>query len=265
MGLKGNFWIIFLLGSSPFYFSPVLSQNLSFHRNVFKSGEELKYIIRYGFLKGGEANLKVVSTNQNYQGKPSIHFLATGRTSGAFDIFYKVRNQYESYIDPETFLPLSYSENIQENKYVRAGTTDFDYSKKEAKNKSGHFAISAWTRDILSVYYFARSVDVSQLNIGDKLTFNYFMENAVYPMDIVYLGKETISSPTGNYQCLKYSPSLEPGRIFKKESKMYIWISDDDNHIPIKAKADILVGSVVLELKEFKNINKPLNQVKDQD
>jgi len=231
----------------------------------FQSGEELKYIVRYGFIRGGEATLQVLSTHQDYQGHPSIHFLATGRTSGTLDIFYKVRNQYESYIDPNTFLPYAYSENIHENSYSRSGKTDFDYSKMQAHNGKGNFSITDLTRDIVSSYYYARSIDISGLKPGDKLTFYYFLEEKVYPMEIVYLGREKVESSLGTFYCLKYSPSLEPGRIFRKDSKMYLWITDDNNHIPIKAKADILVGSVILELKEYKNLIKPLKPIKAED
>ncbi len=238
-----------------------LAQTLPFHQNIFKEGEELTYVIRYGFIKGGEATLKIVRMNEEYRGRSSIHFVANGKTSGTFDIFYKVRNRYESYIDPNTFLPFAYMEDIHENKYTRSGTTEFDYHKKQATNKSGQFPISEWTRDIVSSYYFARSIDLSKIKVGDNLSFSYFLENGVNPLNILYLGKEIVNSPTGKYECLKFSPSLESGRIFKKDSKMFIWISDDENHIPIKAKADILVGSIILELKDFKNLIKPLNVV----
>jgi len=232
---------------------------------VFESGEELNYIVRYGFIRGGEASLKVLSTHQDFQGKSAIHFLASGRTSGALDIFYKVRNQYESYINPETFLPFAYSENIKENSYTRSGTTTFDYAKKEAQNKKGSHPITEFTRDIVSSYYFARSIDISGLKIGESIKFNYFLEDSVYPLEIVYLGREKVNSPLGWFYCLKYSPSIEPGRIFRKDSKMYLWITDDENRIPIKAKADILVGSVILELKDYKNLLKPLNPIKEKN
>lgn len=258
------FWIRSIL----LIFSPswIFSQSLgSFSHSVFESGEELNYIVRYGFIRGGEASLKVVNTQQDFKGKKAIHFLATGRTSGVLDIFYKVRNQYESYIDPNTFLPIAYSENIHENSYTRSGITYFDFDKKEALNKTGAHAITEFTRDIVSSYYFARSMDISSLKIGEKVSFQYFLEDGVYPLDIVYLGKEEVDSPQGRFLCLKYSPSIEPGRIFRKDSKMYLWITDDANRIPIKAKADILVGSIILELKSYKNLIKPLVPLKKQD
>ncbi len=266
-GVMSFLWIVLIFFNSTFSKAQFLESNTphgalvpiekSSH-SFFRSGEELDYVVRYGFIKGGEATIRVLSTRQNFEGKSTIHFQATGKTSGAFDIFYKVRNQYDSYIDPETFLPYAYSENIKENSYTRVGTTVFDYSKKVAQNKNGHFSIQTWTRDILSSYFFARSIDLTQLKIGDKLDFSYFLEDSIYPMRIVYLGKEKVNSPTGTYNCLKFSPSVEPGRVFKSDSKLFFWITDDENHIPIKAKADILIGSVVLELKAFKNLMKPM-------
>jgi hypothetical protein len=254
--------IFFLFLSSASLFAQIGKNALI--NPVFESGEELNYTIRYGFIKGGEASLKVVSTHEDFKGKSSVHFLATGRTSGGLDIFYKVRNQYDSFIDPVTFLPYAYVENIRENSYTRSGTTYFDYIKREATNKKGFHPITEYTRDILSSYYFARSMDISGLKMGEKVTFYYFLEDGVYPLDIVYLGKEKVNTSLGHFNCLKYSPSIEPGRIFRKDSKMYLWITDDENRIPIKAKADILVGSIILELKDYKNILKPLVADKTQ-
>jgi len=226
-----------------------------FLKPFFKQGEVLQYAIKYGIFKCGEANLSVLSTDMDYNGKKAIHFTATGQTSGTFDIFYKVRNRYDSFIDPKTFLPYTYKENIRENSYKRSGAAEFDFEKKEVKSPKGLIPIKPDTRDIVSAFYFARSLDLSNVNQGDVIDIDYYLEGEVARLKITYEGKEEISTPMGTFSCFKFSPSVKAGRIFRKDSKMYLWITADANRVPIRAKAEILVGTIIMDLKGYSNLN----------
>jgi phage gp29-like protein len=53
------------------------------------------------------------------------------------------------------------------------------------------------------------------------------------------MGKETIKTNLGKIECIKFSPSIRPGRIFRKNSRLYLWISNDANRIPVKAQAEV--------------------------
>ncbi len=86
---------------------------------VFQPGEELKYKLRYGLFTAAEASLKVEDTDVKFDNKPVYHLIAQGKTSGTFDVFYKVRNRYDSYIDKSDLSPYLYTEAIQESKYTR--------------------------------------------------------------------------------------------------------------------------------------------------
>ena len=79
-------------------------------------------------------------------------------------------------------------------------------------------------------------------------SMNYYLTNAISKVDITYVGKERIQTSLGYVNCLKFSPSIQPGRIFRKNSKLYLWITDDGNRIPVKAHVEIIIGSVVVEL-----------------
>lgn len=239
--------------------SSVLAQKSPrFLKPFFKQGEVLQYAIKYGIFKCGEANLSVLSTDMDYNGKRAIHFSATGETSGTFDIFYKVRNRYDSFINPKTFLPYTYKENIRENSYKRSGVAEFDYEKKEVRSTKGLIPIRADTRDIVSAFYFARSLDLSNVNQGDVIDIDYYLEGEVARLEITYVGKEEISTPMGTFPCFKFSPSVKAGRIFRKDSKMYLWITADANRVPIRAKAEILVGTIIMDLKGYTNLNTTL-------
>jgi hypothetical protein len=49
------------------------------------------------------------------------------------------------------------------------------------------------------------------------------------------------------------------GTIFKSGEALYIWITDDKNHLPILVEAKILVGSVKALFKGAENLRNPFS------
>lgn len=227
---------------------------------VFKVGEELKYRLRYGFVTAAEATLSVKSSDLKFDNKPVYHLLAEGKTSGSFDIFHKVRNRYNSYIHQTELTPFFYSETIRESSYRRNDKARFHQDEKKVVTNKGTFLSSAaQTFDIVSAYYFARSLDLSDIKVNKSFKMTYFLNHGLADLEITYLGKERVKTNMGYFNCLKFNPSIQAGRIFKDDSKLYLWITDDDNRIPVKAQVEILVGTVTMELTGAKGLKYPLN------
>lgn len=227
---------------------------------VFKIGEELSYKLKYGFFTGAEATIKV-EDGKKISGHPTFHITANGKTAGTFDIFYKVRNQYETYIDQETLLPYFYTENRREGSYRHSDNVTFDQVGNKVTADKGIFPFKGDVFDFVSAYYFARNIDVSKLKIGERFDMKYFLEDAVQTLTITYLGKEQVKTNFGTFNCLKFNPTIIPGRIFRKDSKLYLWITDDNNRIPVKAHVELIVGSVNMELTGAKGLKYPLNPI----
>lgn len=241
-------------------FSTSFAQKLDYlDSSTFKEGETLTYKLKYGFLTAAEAKLRVLSSDVKFDNRSTYHLLVEGSTSGTFDIFYKVRNRYDSYIDRENYSPYLYTENIRENKYRRSDKARFYQDEKKIVAKKGVFKSTvSQTFDLVSAYYFTRNLDLSDMKVGDKFTINYFLDDEVTPLTIQYFGKETIKTELGKIRCLKFSPSIKPGRVFRKGSRMYLWISDDLNRIPVKAQAEVVVGSINMEITSAKGLVAPL-------
>ena len=225
---------------------------------VFKAGELLRYRFRYGFITAAEATLKVKDTDVKFDNKAVYQLTAEGRTAGTFNVFYKVRNRYDSYVDRTDLVPYLYTENIHEASYRRNDKARFYQREKKIVTNKGNFKGDGQTFDIVSAYYFARSLDLSKVKVGDRFTMDYFLDDGVTDLHIQYVGKERVKTPMGTFNCLKFSPSIQPGRIFRKDSKLYLWITDDNNRIPVKAQVEILVGSVTMELTDASGLKYPL-------
>lgn len=238
------------------------AQSLPFlTESSFKAGEELKYRLRYGMLSAAEAVLKVNDSKLKFSSPHAYQLSANGKTTSAFSMFFAVDNRYDSYIDSKTYLPYFYTENIREGKYRRTDVVRFDHRNRVVEGNKGKFSSPvAQTFDLLSAYYFARNLDLSTIKKGESFRLTYFLNDEVATLGIQYLGVETIKTNLGTIECLKFSPEIKPGRIFRKDSRLYLWVTNDGNRIPVKAQVEILVGTVTLELIQAKGLKYPLGK-----
>lgn len=229
-----------------------------FKLGAFQIGEKLRYTARYGFIHAAEVTFEVQESKKEINGKKPLHFVASGRTTPSFDWFMKVRHRYDSYVDQKELLPMQFTESVREGKYKRDSYANFDQKGNKIIASKGTFVSDDVTFDILSMYYFARCLDLRNVKVGEIIKMKYFLDDGIYPLDIEYLGKETIKTESGKFECIKFSPALQPGRVFRKDSRMYMWITNDANRIPVKVEVEILIGSVVLELEKFDGLKNPI-------
>jgi len=252
---------VFALAFTCFCLNSVFAQNLTIKSDpVFKIGEKLSYRLKYGFFTAAEANIMVEGSETKFDGQPVYHIIAEGKTAGAFDVFYKVRNRYETYVDQTTLIPYFYAENRHESNYKHSDKVTFDHTTNKITAAKGVYPFTGKVFDFVSAYYFARCIDISKIRIGEKFDLQYFLEDGVHILSITYVGKEKADCSMGTFNCLKFNPTIIPGRIFKKDSKLYLWITDDNNRIPVKARVELIVGSLTMDLTGAGGLKYPLGK-----
>jgi hypothetical protein len=118
------------------------------------------------------------------------------------------------------------------------------------------------TQDMISSFYAARVLDFSNAKPGDVFSVDSFVDKEHWPMNIRFIGRETINTDIGKVRCLVFRPVVQKGRVFKKDEDLKVWISDDSNHIPIRAEAKILIGSIKLDIISAVNTVSPIAKSK---
>ena len=225
---------------------------------VFKKGEWLRYKMSYsGFLKAGNATLSVDTDTIN--GKEVFHVTGKGWTTGVIKWFFKVEDNYQSYFDPKTIQPYVFKRNINEGGYTINREIKFNYQSKKAtvldfKLQTSETIDIDNVQDMMSAFYFLRNQDVSKLKTGDEIALDMFMDSEIYPFKLVFLGEELLKTRFGKINSLKFRPMVQAGRIFKENESVTIWITADENKIPIKLKASLAVGSLRAELDAYKGL-----------
>lgn len=254
--MKKYFLLILVCG----YLNALFAQEITkTSEPVFKAGEKLSYKMKYGFFTAAEANIRVEDSPTKFEGQPAYHIIAEGKTAGTFDVFYKVRNRYETYVDRTTLMPYFYAETRRESSYRHTDKVTFDHDKNTITAAKGTFPSVGKVFDFVSAYYFARCIDVTKIHVGQKFDLQYFLEDGIHILSITYVGREKVKCSMGTFNCLKFNPTIIPGRIFRKDSKLYLWITDDNNRIPVKAHVEVVVGSLTMDLTAASGLKYPLN------
>ena len=127
------------------------------------------------------------------------------------------------------------------------------------------FAVQKYTQDILSAIYFARTINYDKYSPGDKIPFSLFLDNTLYSVYIKYLGKEVIKTKLGTFKAIKIAPLLIKGTIFKDGDKMEVWVSDDDNHVPLRVSSPIIVGSIKADLMGYDDLRNAFGSMVSED
>jgi len=261
--------IIFWFSICTAFVSNILLENLPAEKpkvllnNAYSHGERLEYRVHYGFVNAGESVMTVSDQLYRINGKPCFRIEVTGRTVGSFDLFLRIRNSWGTYVDTNQFLPQKSFRSIQEGKYNRMEETYFDYDKKlarmEVKEKQPVLVkIPDLLQDMVSGYYSLRLQEYKSLNNGDTLFLKGILEDQIYDFKIRYMGRYWLKTKYGHIRTILLKPVMPNNVLFAGENAISLWISDDANKIPLKCKADLVVGAVELDLKGMSNLRHPL-------
>lgn len=240
---------------------PVTAQDKfrTIKNEAFKAGEILQYRIHYGFMDAGEAVLEVKEQLQPMGTRKCYHVVGTGKTKGAFDWFFKVRDRYESYIDTESLMPWVFIRRVDEGGYTINQNVTFNHYKNTATSDKLTIPVPDYIQDLVSSFYYARTLDFTNATIGDVFPINAYLDDEVFAMNIKFVGREKIKTNFGTFNCIKFRPMLLEGRVFKEEEGMTVWVTDDKNRIVVRAEAEILVGSIKMDLKGYSGLANPLS------
>ena len=235
------------------------------HNTAFLAGETLTYKVLYKlanvYVGAGEAVF--TNTLEHMNGKDVYHVVGDGKTYSFYDKFYRVRDRYETYIDTATLQPLKFIRNINEGGYKTYENVTFVKATNTAITTEGVYKVPSCIQDVLSAIFYARNIEWGRLKPGDKVPFDMFLDRQVYHLYIRYLGKETIRTKYAKFRTIKFKPLLIKGTIFEGGEKMTVWVSDDPNHIALRVESPISVGSVIVDMINYKNLRHPLSSLVD--
>jgi hypothetical protein len=238
---------------------------------AFEAGELVKYHAYYnwGFIwiNAGHVSFSVDATTVDKS--PAYHLKAHGATYNSYDFLFKVRDTFETKVDTLHLEPFEFKRITNEGSYHANYHYLFDRNKRQIhasiqKEKTAkRDTVLHWKScsfDLLTMVYKARNIDYSLYKVNEKIPIRMVVDGEIHDIYIRYLGKETIKNRDGRkFKCLKFSPLLVEGTIFKSGEDMTVWVTDDANRIPIIVEAKILIGSVKAVFVDATNTRHPMS------
>ncbi len=226
---------------------------------AYDVGEWFKFRIHYGIVTAGYATLEVKEAT--IKNKKVFHAVGTGYTTGMSRMFFKVNDNYESYFDKITGKPYQYVRQIDEGGYTKNQEGFFNQDKntilvKDYKNNNEKtFNTSENIQDIISTFYYLRNhPNINKLKVGESIVVDMFFDEESTKFKLKYIGDEDLDTKFGTIPTMIFKPLVQSGRVFKEQESLTVWISDDDNKLPVRIKANLAVGSIKADLESFKGL-----------
>ena len=236
---------------------------------AFKAGEWFKFRIHYGIFNASYATIEL--REAEWDGQPAFYAKGIGRTTGLARLFFKVDDYYSSYFTKDDNRPLHFIRNINEGGYKKHLKIDFDHLKKQAtvidikKETTGIYNTDPDIQDLISfVYYLRKQLDVDAIKKDEFVVVNLFFDSENYAFKFKFVGIETIKTKFGKVKTLKFRPYVQSGRVFRSSESITLWVSSDDNKIPLRLQADLSVGSIIADLDAFKGLINPFEIVVEE-
>ena len=234
--------------------------------SAFKEGEKLKFKLHYGWINAGTAELGIEERLSTLNDRNCYRIIGTGKTKKSFDLFFTVRDRYETFIDVESIMPWRFVRDVNEDGYIIKRDISFDQINNTAQCKFDKtntlYDLPSNVQDMISSFYYARcAIDFTDIQVGDFYIIPIFMDYEMYPLRITYTGKENVKTSAGKFRCLVFKPAVQEGRIFEDDEDLTIYVSDDANKMPVQVKADVLIGSIKLSLTDFSGMRNPINSL----
>lgn len=237
-------------------------------QSSFGRGETLRYRVHYGFINAAEATVETSGRLERVHERPCYQASVSGRTTGSFDYFLRVRDKWSSYIDTASILPLRAIREIAEKSYRKKETVEFDHVHDLAevldhkKNRRTTVKIPNNAQDLVSGFYFLRTVNYDRLKPGDVVKVPGFLEGDSYVLEVTFKGREITETKAGNIRTIKLTPKMPANKLFQGENAISVYLSDDKNKIPVLFKAEMFVGSIKVDMYRAEGLKSRLNIVK---
>ncbi len=237
----------------------------------FQDGEEIVYIVYYnwGFVwvPAGEVKFSVTERDS------TICFDVIGKSFSSYDNVFKVRDFYSSEVDNKTFLPKTFRRDVEEGKYIRFDSITFDqkagkvveyFGKTRERAKKFEFEVEKAVHDMVSIIYQVRSIPIQTMQAEEKIPVSFFFDKELFNLNIKFSGKKTKKiKDLGKVDAFLLQPELIDSYVFSEGDLMDIWVSDDDNRIPLMIESPISVGSVKAVLRSAKGLKEQKQYVEE--
>lgn len=234
-----------------------LFQYRKIRNDAFTVGERLVFDVNYGFITAGEA-VMAIPAYDSIAGRKVYRVQFSVNSLPSFSWIYRVEDRYLTYIDVDAIAPLKFEQHIREGTYKRDFIAEFDQLSRIARTSEGQYPIPEYVHDIMSAFYYVRTMDFTGMKTGDGVMLSNFYKDKTHDLMVRFLGRQTLEVEAGTFNTIVVEPLVKEGGLFKSEGRIVVWLSDDERKIPVRVNTKVVVGSIDTELKSYSGLVGPL-------
>lgn len=227
--------------------------------SAFGYGEKLTFNVGYKFIIAGTATMQIGQRPASVGGRPCYEVAFDVTTTPNFDKVFRVRDRYRTYIDQDGVFPWRFEQTVREGKYSRDFSANIDQRSHVAKTTEGSFRVPPFVHDILSAFYYVRTLNLGSMSKGQSFQLQNFYGKQAYELRVKVLGKDRVKVDAGTFDCVVVEPLVQEGGLFKSEGRIIVWLSDDALKIPVKVSAKVPVGAIEGRLKSYSGLRGALS------
>lgn len=247
-----------------------LEEELAFH-----AGERMDFILHYkwGSINADVGTATVTLDSLTFNGQKAFRCTAVGKTKKFYDVFFKVRENFSSWFTRDGLRPLKFTRDTYEGGYEARNTYLYKWDAAEPHiaadvytskmgQKSMQLPLTPCTYDLPALFFFARNMDIENVEPGKRYPMTFAIDEEVYNVYFILHGRETIKvKGLGTVKTIKFAAKLLEGEVFKGEEDMTIWVSDDENRLPVCFEAPLLVGVAAGRMSGYDGLKSPFTSL----
>lgn len=243
---------------------------------AFKGGESLSFVIHYkwGGINSDVANATVKLDTTTLNGVPVFHSRVFGKTARFYDLFFKVREDFQSWFTRDGVVPVKFYRDSREGGYYSVNRYEYMWEPEENKHiraeietsrrplRNEELPLSGCTYDLPSLFYMARNMNFSKVKPNVKYPMTFAIDDDIYNVYFIWLGREKkYIKGIGTVKTMKFAAKLIAGDVFGSGQDMFVWITEDENRIPVYFLAPIRVGVASGWLTGWENLKYPFDSI----
>lgn len=243
-----------------FLLALLFSVTINAQNTAFDAGEKLTYTASYNMsgILNDIAQVTLETTSIKTSKATLMRLKCTATTYSKWDSFFKIRDLYESYVNPKTLTPYLYKRDINEGGYFKKMKYNYNHktntiksvqTKRNNRVENKTFKINPGSKDIVTTLYNLRLINYDGMTIGQRKTITVIFDRKETKAQITFLGKETINTAIGRKECYKIALDSNESDVLKGSNSNVLWLTADSNKVMVYGKFKIPVGNGELKIK----------------
>ncbi len=246
---------------------------------AFGPGEKMEFVLHYkwGAINTDVGLASVSLDTLTYNGQKAFRCSAFGKTTRMFDLFFKVREDFDSWFTRDGLRPLKFTRDTYEGGYEARNTYYYNWNLSEPvinadiyTSKGGlkfmELPLTPCTFDLPALFYFARNMNFDVIEPGKRYPMTFAIDDDIFNVYFILYGRETIKvKGLGTVKTIKFAAKLLEGEVFKGEEDMLIWVTDDENRMPVFFEAPLLVGVARGRLSAYEGLKYPFESLVEEN